>query len=54
MLILIAMQVIGVYFVKQLEETLLTNFKTSIKERVNLLSYNIEEEMAKERSRRGS
>lgn len=49
MLILIAMQVIGVYFVKQLEGTLLTNFKTSIKERVNLLSYNIEGEMAKDR-----
>jgi two-component system, OmpR family, sensor histidine kinase VicK len=54
MLILIAMQVIGVYFVKQLEETLLTNFKTSIKERVNLLAYNIEEEMAKERTEEDS
>ncbi|AGK56168.1 cell wall metabolism sensor histidine kinase WalK [Bacillus sp. 1NLA3E] len=50
LLILVAMQVIGVYFVKQLEETLLTNFKTSIKERVNLLAYNIEEEMSKDRS----
>ncbi len=49
LLILVAMQVIGVYFVKQLEETLLTNFKTSIKERVNLLAYNIEEEMSKDR-----
>ena len=51
LLILIAMQVIGVYFVRQLEDTLLTNFKTSIKERVNLLAYNIEEEMAKERGK---
>ena len=44
------MQIIGVYFVRQLEETLLTNYKTSLKERINLLAYNIEEEMGKERS----
>lgn len=49
LLILVAMQVIGVYFVRQLEETLLTNFKTSLKERVDLLAYNVEEEMTKER-----
>jgi two-component system, OmpR family, sensor histidine kinase VicK len=51
LLILVAMQIIGVYFVKQLEETLLTNFKTSLKERVDLLAYNIEEELAKERGK---
>ncbi|WP_042354556.1 cell wall metabolism sensor histidine kinase WalK [Bacillus rubiinfantis] len=50
LLILVAMQVIGVYFVKQLETTLRTNFQTSIKERVNLLAYNIREEMVKERT----
>jgi two-component system, OmpR family, sensor histidine kinase VicK len=50
LLILVAMQIIGVYFVRQLEETLLTNYKTSLKERINLLAYNIEEEMGKERS----
>ncbi|GHH98096.1 cell wall metabolism sensor histidine kinase WalK [Neobacillus kokaensis] len=50
LLILVAMQVIGVYFVKQLESTLRTNFQTSIKERVNLLAYNIREEMEKERT----
>ncbi|MBL4953358.1 cell wall metabolism sensor histidine kinase WalK [Neobacillus sp. YIM B02564] len=50
LLILVAMQVIGVYFVKQLETTLRTNFQTSIKERVNLLAYNIREEMEKERT----
>jgi two-component system, OmpR family, sensor histidine kinase VicK len=50
LLILVAMQIIGVYFVKQLEETLRTNFQTSLKERVNLLAYNIVEEMKKERS----
>ncbi|NRD77393.1 cell wall metabolism sensor histidine kinase WalK [Bacillus sp. BRMEA1] len=49
LLILVAMQIIGVYFVKQLEQTLRTNFQTSLKERVNLLAYNIREEMEKER-----
>lgn len=44
------MQIIGVYFVRQLEDTLVTNFKTAIYERVNLLAYNIEEEMIRERS----
>ena len=43
------MQIIGVYFVRQLEETLRTNFQTSIKQRVDLLAYNVVEEMKKER-----
>ncbi|CAG9609057.1 cell wall metabolism sensor histidine kinase WalK [Pseudoneobacillus rhizosphaerae] len=51
LLILIAMQIIGVYFVRQLEETLLTNTIQSFKERVNLLAYDIEEEMVKERDK---
>jgi two-component system, OmpR family, sensor histidine kinase VicK len=51
MLILIAMQIIGVYFVRQLEETLLTNTIQSFNERVNLLAYDIEEEMVKERGK---
>jgi two-component system, OmpR family, sensor histidine kinase VicK len=51
MLILIAMQIIGVYFVRQLEETLLTNTIQSFNERVNLLAYDIEEEMIKERGK---
>ncbi|MCM3764201.1 cell wall metabolism sensor histidine kinase WalK [Neobacillus niacini] len=50
LLILVAMQIIGVYFVRQLEETLRTNFQTSIKERVNLLAYNVREEMGKQRT----
>jgi two-component system, OmpR family, sensor histidine kinase VicK len=50
LLILVAMQIIGVYFVRQLEETLRTNFQTSIKERVNLLAYNVREEMEKQRT----
>lgn len=44
------MQIIGVYFVRQLEETLRTNFQTSIKERVNLLAYNVVEEMERKRT----
>lgn len=49
LLIMIAMQIIGVYFVRQLEETLLSNTIQSFKERVDLLAYDIEEEMVKER-----
>ncbi|SFB01932.1 MULTISPECIES: cell wall metabolism sensor histidine kinase WalK [unclassified Bacillus (in: firmicutes)] len=50
LLILVAMQIIGVYFVRQLEETLRTNFQTSLKERVNMLAYNVVEEMEKQRT----
>lgn len=50
LLILIAMQIIGVYFVRQLENTLLRNFETSIEERVNLLAYYLGEELGKERN----
>jgi two-component system, OmpR family, sensor histidine kinase VicK len=50
LLILVAMQIIGVYFVRQLEETLRTNFQTSVKERVNLLAYNVVEELEKKRT----
>ncbi len=50
LLLLVAMQIIGVYFVKQLEETLRTNFQTSLKARVNLLAYNVVEEMQKQRT----
>ncbi|WP_251554431.1 cell wall metabolism sensor histidine kinase WalK [Neobacillus muris] len=50
LLILVAMQIIGVYFVRQLEDTLRTNFQTSIKQRVDLLSFNIREEMEKQRT----
>lgn len=50
LLLLVAMQIIGVYFVRQLETTLTTNFQTSLKERVNLLAYNVVEEMQKTRT----
>jgi two-component system sensor histidine kinase VicK len=50
LLILVAMQIIGVYFVKQLQGTLISNFQTSVKERVSLLAYNVVEQMEKNRT----
>ncbi|MGD6960143.1 cell wall metabolism sensor histidine kinase WalK [Rossellomorea aquimaris] len=50
LLILLAMQIIGVYFVRALEEKLVDNFQTSIKNRVELLEYTIREELVKKRS----
>lgn len=50
LLLLVAMQIIGVYFVRQLEDTLRGNFETSIKERINLLAYNVVQEMDKDRT----
>ncbi|OIJ21886.1 cell wall metabolism sensor histidine kinase WalK [Anaerobacillus alkalidiazotrophicus] len=49
LLILIAMQVIGVYFTKQLEEQLVENHFEMLEERANLLAYNVEQEMKKNR-----
>lgn len=49
LLILIAMQIIGVYFVRQLEKSLLTNFQTNLNERIAYITYLLEEEMTKER-----
>lgn len=49
LLILLAMEIIGVYFVRALEKELTQNFKDSILNRVNLLTYNLEEEFLKER-----
>ncbi|WP_053361200.1 cell wall metabolism sensor histidine kinase WalK [Bacillus sp. FJAT-27251] len=51
LLILIAMQIIGVYFVRQLEDTLMTNYQNSLKQRVNMLVYDVEEEMVRERGK---
>ncbi|MCA1054915.1 cell wall metabolism sensor histidine kinase WalK [Rossellomorea aquimaris] len=50
LLILLAMQIIGVYFVRELEHKLVDNFQTSIKSRVDLLEYSVREEMIKERA----
>ncbi len=49
LLIFVAMQIIGVYFVGKLEKNLVDNFQSSIRGHVNLLSYSIGEEMSKER-----
>jgi two-component system sensor histidine kinase VicK len=49
LLIAIAIQIIGAYFVNQLERQLVTNFSHSIEERVNLLAYNLEQETKKKR-----
>ncbi|WP_432362718.1 cell wall metabolism sensor histidine kinase WalK [Sporosarcina sp. UB5] len=50
MLILVAMQIIGLYFAKELEETLKTNFTTSVRDRMNLVEFSVREEMLKDRS----
>jgi two-component system, OmpR family, sensor histidine kinase VicK len=43
LLITVAMQVIGVYFVDELEEQFVSNFSKSLKERINLLAYNVDQ-----------
>ncbi|MED4453908.1 cell wall metabolism sensor histidine kinase WalK [Metabacillus fastidiosus] len=48
LLILIAMQVMGVYFVRELEKSLNENFEQSLRQRINILAYSIEQEMMKE------
>lgn len=48
MLILIAMQIIGFYFARGLEETLKSNFTTSIDDRMNLAEFSVREEMQKD------
>ena len=54
LLILIAMQIIGLYFARELEDTLKTNFTTSIADRMKLVEFSVREEMLKERPRRRS
>ncbi|MCA1322447.1 cell wall metabolism sensor histidine kinase WalK [Bacillus tianshenii] len=49
LLILIAMQIIGVYFVSKLEKQLINNFSDSLDERITLLTYSIEQEIMKQR-----
>lgn len=50
LLILIAMQIIGLYFVRELEKSLKENFQDSITDRVSLLEYSVREEMIKTRT----
>lgn len=45
LLIILAMQIIGIYFVKELESSLIENFKSSLSQRIDLLVYNIEQAM---------
>ncbi|MEH7457257.1 cell wall metabolism sensor histidine kinase WalK [Bacillus pseudomycoides] len=51
LLILIAMQVIGVYFVRELEKSLVQSFKDSLTQQTNLLSYNLKQEFTKKRDK---
>lgn len=51
LLILIAMQVISVYFIQQLEERFKENFKNSLNDRIELLAYNIADELSQETER---
>ncbi len=50
LLILIAMQIIGVYFINKLEDQLVHNFQQSIEGRLPLLEYSLVEEMMKDRT----
>lgn len=50
MLILLAMQIIGLYFAKELEDMLKTNFRNSVIDRINLVEFSVREEITKERS----
>ena len=49
LLIVIAIQIIGLYFSKELEENLQESFKESISQRIDLMEISIREEIIKER-----
>lgn len=49
LLIIIAMQIISVYFIRQLEQQLVTNYFEMLDDRTSLLAYNLEVEMTKPR-----
>lgn len=48
LLIMLAMQIIGIYFVRELETSLKANFESSLTKRVNLFVYNIEQELSRD------
>ncbi|MGE7623375.1 cell wall metabolism sensor histidine kinase WalK [Viridibacillus sp. NPDC096237] len=50
LLILIAMQIIGLYFAQRLELTLKENFQTSVSDRLKLVTFSVKEELLKERT----
>ncbi len=54
LLLLIAIQVIGSYFIRELEAELLDTFKESINDRVDLLNYNLAQAFNRERPDDGS
>ncbi|MCM3715956.1 cell wall metabolism sensor histidine kinase WalK [Halalkalibacter oceani] len=54
LLLLIAMQIIGVYFTRQLEDQLVANHVDLLKERGNLLAYNLAQEMTEVREDRST
>ncbi|WP_088006250.1 cell wall metabolism sensor histidine kinase WalK [Indiicoccus explosivorum] len=49
LLILIAIQVIGLYFARELEREMVDNFQSSIKDRVGLVEFNVLEEIMRTR-----
>lgn len=49
LLIMLALQIIGIYFSQALERSLKQNFQESINQRVDLMQYSIREEILKER-----
>ena len=49
LLIMLALQIIGIYFSRELERNLQDNFRESIDQRVDLMQYSIREEILKER-----
>ena len=50
LLLVVAVQVIGSYVARELEAELLSNFKESTNDRIDLLTYNLEQAFNKERS----
>ncbi|MBK3496794.1 cell wall metabolism sensor histidine kinase WalK [Viridibacillus sp. YIM B01967] len=50
LLILIAMQIIGLYFANGLEQKLKTNFETSVSDRLKLVTFSVKEELLKDRT----
>lgn len=44
------MQIIGLYFVRELEDSFVTNFQDSVTDRVSLIKFSVREEMIRERS----
>lgn len=49
LLILVSMQIIGLYFARELEQTLKNNFTNSIEDRMNLVEFSVREEITKKR-----